>query len=365
MIEEKNGMKRTLTLAFALAVASTSARGGIFDPPDRKDGPVKIVFDSDMFEDYDDVGAMAVLHALADAGEAEILATVSCTRDNASVAMIQILNRYYGRPDIPVGCAKKIGVSGQPRDHEKYLEMLKRYPGWHTYGNSDDAPDSVAVYRKTLAAQPNGSVVVCSVGMLTNIRLLLESGADELSPLSGRDLVAKKVKLLVSMCCQANYGVEYNSMLDWISSDVTLRLWPTPIVFSDADYGRHLYCGRCLADAYKGDLDPVKEIFSKALMPREKLSPTSLDQEPGHPAWDQSAVLYAVRGRGNWCKLEPGRYEMVGTKGADKWTYDVNGHHARIVERMWRVQVGKIIDELTMRPPKNRARPKTRKKENK
>ena len=36
---------------------------------------VKIILDTDISPDYDDVGAMAVLHALAKRGEAEILAT--------------------------------------------------------------------------------------------------------------------------------------------------------------------------------------------------------------------------------------------------------------------------------------------------
>ena len=60
--------------------------------------PVKVIFDTDMIEDYDDIGALAVLHALEDAGECEILATVSCTRSNASVAAVEIVNAYYGRP---------------------------------------------------------------------------------------------------------------------------------------------------------------------------------------------------------------------------------------------------------------------------
>ena len=34
---------------------------------------VKLIFDTDIAEDCDDVGAMAVLHALADKGELEIL----------------------------------------------------------------------------------------------------------------------------------------------------------------------------------------------------------------------------------------------------------------------------------------------------
>ena len=39
--------------------------------------PVSVIFDTDMGPDYDDVGALALLHALADSGEVRILATVS------------------------------------------------------------------------------------------------------------------------------------------------------------------------------------------------------------------------------------------------------------------------------------------------
>ena len=35
--------------------------------------PVRVILDTDLSSDVDDVGAVAVLHALADAGEAEIL----------------------------------------------------------------------------------------------------------------------------------------------------------------------------------------------------------------------------------------------------------------------------------------------------
>lgn len=41
--------------------------------------PVRIIFDTDIQGDADDVGSVALLHALADRGEAEILAMgVSC-----------------------------------------------------------------------------------------------------------------------------------------------------------------------------------------------------------------------------------------------------------------------------------------------
>ena len=44
----------------------------------KKAEPVSIIFDTDIAPDYDDVGALAMLHAFADKGEAKILATISC-----------------------------------------------------------------------------------------------------------------------------------------------------------------------------------------------------------------------------------------------------------------------------------------------
>ena len=99
-------MKKLYTLLVGVAACAAPLRAA---PPPR------IIFDTDMVEDYDDVGAMAVLHALADEGKCEILAMGTCTRDNSSVAAVEIVNAFYGRPDIPVGCSKDIGVVGTPR----------------------------------------------------------------------------------------------------------------------------------------------------------------------------------------------------------------------------------------------------------
>ena len=54
--------------------------------------PEKIIFDTDMYTDFDDVGALATLHALADAGECEILGTVASTRGTPAIGMVEIIN---------------------------------------------------------------------------------------------------------------------------------------------------------------------------------------------------------------------------------------------------------------------------------
>lgn len=201
--------------------------------------PVRVIFDTDMYTDYDDAGALACLHTLADAGECEILATVACTRDAMSVAMCEIINASRGRPGIPVGCTKGMGQSGMDPIHVRiYGETVRRYAKWVKTPNSNDAPDATDVYRRVLAAQPDGSVVICSVGFLTNLRKLLESAPDGHSPLDGRALVARKVKGWVAMACRYPNGREYNSGTDAESSRIALAEWPTPVEIVDFEYGR-------------------------------------------------------------------------------------------------------------------------------
>ena len=63
----------------------------------------KVVLDTDIGGDYDDVGALATMHALADLGECEVLAVGSCSTSRDAVPCIEILNDYYGRTFLPVG----------------------------------------------------------------------------------------------------------------------------------------------------------------------------------------------------------------------------------------------------------------------
>ena len=229
--------KLSIALAAFCSLASVA-----FGEAKKPAEPVKIIFDTDMIQDFDDVGAMACLHALADAGECEILATVSSTRGNASVGVVEILNSFYGRPEIPVGAPKGMGVIGavpsgktkvdpsaplqsQQRgkiSHNIYRKLLADYPGQFRYADADLAPDANEVYRRVLAAQPDGSVVICSVGFLTNLRRLIESKPDDISPLDGKALVAKKVKLWVVMACRYPKGREYNAKHDAESSRIAL-----------------------------------------------------------------------------------------------------------------------------------------------
>lgn len=350
---------KTLLLAVCAAASALALRAE----------PVRVIFDTDMLTDFDDVGALACLHALADADECEIMATVSCTRGNASVAAIEVINAYYGRPDIPVGAPKGMGVSGggpnnEPGkplaegSHGKYVKLAKDYAQWVRHWNSDAAPDANDVYRRALAAAPDGSVVVCSVGFLTNLRRLLETKGDAVSPLDGRALVAKKVRRWVAMACSYPRGKEYNSRFDAASSKVALSDWPSPVVFSDWQYGGDLFAGRAVAEK-EGPRNPVKDVFAGNIPSRDAIRRDPAGQMRscfgmgGRAAWDETAVLAAVRGTERYFNVHRGTFRMVGGDGEDEWIPDEeHGRHLRITEKLNKNEVGEIIDELMCRPPK-------------
>ena len=372
-------MKKAAVLLMCVSAMFACAAYGDSKPETRNQKPVKIIFDTDMLTDFDDVGALACLHALADAGECEILATISSTRGNASVGAVEVINHYYGRGDLPVGSPKGMGVMGahpgakakvDPKaplgekgggdgGHYKYRKLLADYPGWYRYADSDDAPDANETYRRVLAAQPDGSVVICSVGFITNMRRLLETKPDAISPLDGKALVAKKVKKWVAMACRYPDGKEYNSMWDHESSRIAFENWPTPIIFSDWQYGRDCFAGRAVAEM-NIERSPVKDVFANNIPSRDAIRKDShrwlksAFGMGGRAAWDETAVLVAVRGIEPYFNAERGKYRMVGDKGADEWAPDAEtGPHTRITERMSKAEVARVIDELMTRKPKN------------
>jgi hypothetical protein len=154
--------------------------------------PIPIIFDTDIGTDVDDAGTLAILHVLADRGEAKILATISSNQNRWAAPAIDVINTYYGRGDIPIGSSKT-----GPNDEYWYRDFVPKFP--HDLTNGDDAPDAISLYRKILAEQPDHNVTIVVVGWLTNMAGLLNSSPDDYSPLSGLQLIAAKVKQLVIM----------------------------------------------------------------------------------------------------------------------------------------------------------------------
>src|SRR5688572_14961375 len=132
-------MKRLLAVFILLSI------GGILavDAQKKKAVPAKpvpIIFDTDIGPDYDDVGAITMLHAFADSGEAKILATIASNKNPPIAAVLNVYNTYFNRPTIPIGVPKGDGVN-LPAKQGWDTIVAARYP--HTIDNNEAALDAV------------------------------------------------------------------------------------------------------------------------------------------------------------------------------------------------------------------------------
>lgn len=308
--------------------------------------PVQLILDTDIGPDYDDVGAVAIMHALSDRGEAEILATVSCNLSPLTVPTIEILNSYYGRPDIPVGSVAKDGpCESGDKESQTWAKLLKeKYKEGYRHQKAQDAPDAVQIYRQVLARMPDHSVTIVTLGFFTNLKNLLLSKPDQNSPLDGKQLVQKKVKHLVSMVGRFPKGREYNAMIDSIATRIVFESWPTPILCSGYEIGSNILTGKRLI-AMPGQNNPVKDVYAFMMAHR------SSDKE-GRMSWDETAVLVAVRGPAAYFDVERGRI-LMDDRGTSAWQADPQGPHSRLLPKTPWAQVGKVIEDLMMAKPKN------------
>ncbi|MDR0231915.1 MAG: nucleoside hydrolase [Dysgonamonadaceae bacterium] len=303
--------------------------------------PVLVIFDTDMGPDYDDVGALAILHAFADKGEAKILATISSNKYTNSVPCIEIINRYFGRPDIPLGAPRNGVDMIDPRFERIYWPEILPLLYFHETKRSEDAPDAVSVYRKILSNQPDSSVHIITVGFLTNLAALLQSPPDEFSDLDGTALVKQKVKRLISMAGRFPQGQEFNVCTDNDASILVFGQWPTPITLSGFETGVEIITGKRLTTSDDIANSPVKDAFSMGM---------TIDVD-GRCSWDQTAVLVGVRGCGDYFDTVKGRM-LVAPNCESTWEDDPDGTHELLVWKMPKEELTRIIEDLMMHQPK-------------
>lgn len=286
-------MTRTsLVLSIALAVlAGRTAFAG--EPQTRpSDTPVTIIFDTDLGNDVDDAMAMDMLYKYIDAGKANIIGIMTNRTMPSGPEMVDIMNTWYGYPKIPIGtisggvigdekaryaekvCQQK-DVDGKPMFHRSHKSYSKLLP-------------SHELYRKLLASQPDNSVVIISVGFSTNLARLLESGPDKYSDLSGRELAAKKVKLLSVMAGDfvEEPMAEFNVVKDIPSAQKMFAEWPGKIVVSPFAVGWAIRfpATAILNDCNFGFPHPMVQAYMN-------YKPMPYDR----PTWDLTSVLYVFK----------------------------------------------------------------------
>jgi inosine-uridine nucleoside N-ribohydrolase len=308
--------------------------------------PQRIIFDTDMGNDVDDAVALALLHACESRGEARILA-VTITKDNRwATAFVDLFDTFYGRPGIPIGIVRN-GVTPEDGNYTRVIAERRRPGGAPLYPRTlapdSEAPDAQSVLRRTLAAQPDGSVVIVQTGFSTNLARLLDSPADAASPLPGRELARAKVRLLVVMAGRfADRQLEYNIEKDIPAARKLFVEWPTPIVVSPFELGAATtYPAARIDRDFRYDQNhPLPDAYrTYQKMPYDE------------PLWDPTAALYAVWPDAGYFDLSPEGRVSVDDKGVT--TFSAGGGRQRILSAgpEQRARIVETVAALASEPP--------------
>jgi purine nucleosidase len=292
----------------------------------------RLILDTDLSPDVDDAGAVAVLHTLADQGRVQILAMMISSGDPWSAPCLDALNTSFGRPNIPIGVNKFNAVTHVSK-YTKYI--AEHYP--NTFSKNIEPPEALKLYRKILVSQPAGSVTVVSIGYLSNLSHLLESGPDEYSPLDGKTLVMEKVKRLICMGGEFPSGKEWNFYQDANAAANVVSHWPTPAIFCGFEIGNKIMTGHALQNAAENN--PLR----KAYLLYNNLA--------NRQSWDQIAAFLA-----GYLDDTPYKYldisergvVQVDQKGNNTWEARKDGPHRFIIPTAKTKDLAHIIDDLML-----------------
>lgn len=283
----------------------------------------KIIFDTDIGGDADDLGAITMLHNYVKRGDCELLAIMLWSTDEYAVPAVDAINRFYLHPNIPIGARKDPTYTSETNYNKVITDNFEHKL---TY---NDVPETVELYRKILASAADTSITIVTVGPLLNIQRLLQSGADKYSALNGSELISKKVKEFVVMGGKFPKGDDewnFNGNMPGVTKFVIENL-KVPIVFSGFEVGAAIKTG-----AIFNNIDKDTPLYQGFLY-FSGHAPWMKDQFKGkilnNSTYDQTAVLYAVNGGVDvlWEKVTGG-YCVADDKGGNHWIKRENSNHS-------------------------------------
>jgi purine nucleosidase len=341
-------MRRTALRLLVMGIASMLLAGSCGSRAQAAE-PVPLMFDTDICGDCDDVLALAMIHALESRGLCRLLAvTISADHEQAA-PFVDAVNTFYGRGNIPIGVVGKGGVVEKSAflslAEEKDASGRFRYP----HDPASGRRGGTAVLRATLAAQPDGSVVIAQVGFSTNLARLLQSPPDEVSSLAGRALVERKVKLLSLMAgafqsVEGNaHFLEYNVIKDVASARELAERWPTPMVYSGFEIGIALpYPAVSIERDYRYVAHhPVAEAYVRRNPPPHN-----------RPTWDLTSVLFAVLPDRGYFDISPRGTVTVEPDGFTRFSNQPPGRQSFLILRPeQKPRVLEALVQLSSQPP--------------
>ena len=288
--------------------------------------PVRVIFDTDLGNDIDDVLALQMILNYHRRGEMNLLGISISKANPLAIEYIDGFCNFNSLPDINLGYV----YNGATPEEGNYLRptLDATYAGEKVLNPKRSLADSIPVafkmIRKILSEQPDSSVVLVVVGPETNICRLIESEADEYSMLSGIDLMKQKVKLVSVM--GGNYGSEpfpeWNIITDLKSAQVMFSQCPVPVIASGFEIGIAVpYPNKSIEEDFPDKVkNPLCISYSKwGEMPYDR------------PTWDLTSVLIVAEPEKEYFRLSPKGKISIDEKGNSIFSPDESGMHRFLI----------------------------------
>ena len=288
-------MAAILVCGMMTALTSCSNDDDAVEPEQQVySGVPLIIFDTDIGSSADDLFALEMLYRYEDEGRCRLLGVMVDREGEGNAAFADVMNTYFDHSDVPVGLIRN-GIK-DPKVWIDYAHVADTKDGEghqmcsRSIADYSSLPDGWQLYRQLLAAQPDHSVSIVSVGFVTCLAQLLASGADEYSLLSGMELVRQKVK-----CIYLQGGVfgeaeepDFNFAQGLTFAKTFFQKWPQEVdmVFSPMEAGQDVEYTpeQVIADVSWTDAHPIKQVYMQC------------DCNTGQRMWDVMPVIQAVEG---------------------------------------------------------------------
>ena len=287
----------TLICGAMTAMISCSSDDNAVDQKQQAySGVPLIILDTDIGSSTDDLFTLMMFYRYQDQQRSRLLGVVVDREGEDCAACADVMNTYYGYGDIPIGLIRDGIKNAKVWIDYKALPMHTDSNGKLMFQRSvadcSSLPDGWKLYRQLLAAQPDHSVSIVSIGFLTCLAQLLQSAPDSYSSLNGVELVRRKVKglyLMGGVFGHAVEPIEYNFSQGVSFAQTFFRLWPAEIdiIMSPGEVGDGIdyLPEQVIADINWTDVHPIKQVYM-----------TYDCSNAGQKMWDPLAAMNAVEG---------------------------------------------------------------------
>jgi len=304
----------------------------------------KIIYDTDIGTDSDDVVALDLLISAHRQGLCELVGVTCSSLHPEGAPCARTILKYRGMGDLPLSAAP-----AKPADTIWYGEVVSK---WYPELSCMDElfPDSVAELRRLIAENPGVTVVV--VGNFYNVGALLQSAPDESSPLTGVELVRQNVSSFVLMAGSFVHqtGVDFRETPEYLP-DGTVKPWAEYNVRCDVPAAQTFF-ELVPVNTYLLPFEAGYNVMSgKVLLKKGHGTPEALAMYAqaeclkGRHSWDPMTALYAVWGAEPWMICSAAGKVTVDESGVTDHTPCEDGKHFFLTRALPHEAVAAKIDE--------------------